>query len=786
MAITGSDKAYLYALSGVARSGATRSGYVSGLVFVSVGGIQMGHKRTPGAPCIQMDSLVITDELNETPNTCTFRVNGTVPAQGSEVIITLGSTNNSTRLFAGHVLSSTQSYFETPANLRSDVSCVDYTWLFSFEKVTKRYVNQSATVIARDLVSTYAAVNGFTTSNVAADLPSIPEITFTNEDLGEALSRVATRIGGYWYVDYHKDVHLFFTDTGTPPAALVPTHRSLAQVTKDADRTQTLSRVYVEGRGSRLLNAVAVGDTHLPLEAVDMFQVAPDVFAKASFQGASGGAQHITYTGVVVGGGGAIIGPGVAPGGAPDVVGTIGTGAAVTPGGHNYAFTYVTAAGESLPSVIVNIQMAALANPLQAADVGFADDTYVGLHVKGGKYKIQYTYVNRTGGVKETLPSPPSGTAIASNKPGASGGACLFYVPRSTDPSVNELGIYCTTNNGSTFYFSAYWPIPAGSGLIQVQTGSTSDATIVTRPGPPTANTYLQNQVNVSGIAAGPSTVTSRKLYRSVATPPGLTTLKLLATLADNTTTTYVDKLADASLGANAPATDTSGLKQPEGQINPGDTTIRVSSTAPFVAEGGWAVIGNGEQVIRYTGLTSTSLTGVPANGIGAVTAVIVYNSTISAAPMLTGIPASGAYALAQPLTSGDEVYLFVRVDDTARRADLAAAFGGSGNREEWVQDRRLSIPEARARAAATLAQRVLDQVRVTYTCRDLNTRSGKDVVVNLPAPTNIVGTFKIQHVTISNFRPYPTQYPTFTVQASSSRFSFEDLLRVATRDVAR
>jgi hypothetical protein len=153
---------------------------------------------------------------------------------------------------------------------------------------------------------------------------------------------------------------------------------------------------------------------------------------------------------------------------------------------------------------------------------------------------------------------------------------------------------------------------------------------------------------------------------------------------------------------------------------------------------------------------------------------------------MLTGIPASGFRSILQALSAGDEIYLVVQVDDATRQAQLAAAVGGTGIREEWVQDRRLSIGEARARGTATLAERALDQIRVGYTSRDLRTRSGLDIVCNLPAPTNLVGTFKIQHVVINNFRPYPTQYPTFTVQASSSRFSFEDLLRLATRDVAR
>ena len=102
----------------------------------------------------------------------------------------------------------------------------------------------------------------------------------------------------------------------------------------------------------------------------------------------------------------------------------------------------------------------------------------------------------------------------------------------------------------------------------------------------------------------------------------------------------------------------------------------------------------------------------------------------------------------------------------------------GPGIREEWVQDRRLSIPEARARGNATLALRPLEDVTITYRCRDLRTASGKTITVNLPAPTNVSGTFKIQTVTIANFRPYPTQYPTYTVTASSRHFNFEDWLR--------
>ena len=266
------------------------------------------------------------------------------------------------------------------------------------------------------------------------------------------------------------------------------------------------------------------------------------------------------------------------------------------------------------------------------------------------------------------------------------------------------------------------------------------------------ANTTGQNRVQVSAIPIGAATVTARKLYRTAA---NAAQLKLLTTIANNTATTYTDSTPDASLGANIPITDTSGLLQPAGQIPAGATTIPVAGTVAFQSTGGWAVIGNGEQVIRYTGLGPGSLTGIPASGIGAVTAAISFNSTITAAAMLTGIPASGARAIQYGLTAGGELYLVVQVDDTARQTALAASIGGGpGVREEWIQDRRLSITEARARGQATLAWRPLDHVTLAYRCRDVQTAAGQTVTATFPAPINISATLKLQTVTIDNFRP--------------------------------
>lgn len=68
------------------------------------------------------------------------------------------------------------------------------------------------------------------------------------------------------------------------------------------------------------------------------------------------------------------------------------------------------------------------------------------------------------------------------------------------------------------------------------------------------ADKTANGKVAVSAIPTGGSVVTSRKLYRTQA---GGSAYLLLATIADNTTTTYTDNIADASLGAGCPTTNT-------------------------------------------------------------------------------------------------------------------------------------------------------------------------------------------------------------------------------------
>jgi len=296
-----------------------------------------------------------------------------------------------------------------------------------------------------------------------------------------------------------------------------------------------------------------------------------------------------------------------------------------------------------------------------------------------------------------------------------------------------------------------------------------------------TVGTAQAAQVQLSAIPLGAAAVTARVVYRTKA---GVSQLQLLVTLADNTTTTYVDVKADATLGANAPTSDTSALQQPLGNVLAGSPTLPCASVAAFLPSGGWAMVGS--QNVRYTGMSGNAITGIPATGPGAITATITYNTTVVAAAMLTGIPTTGLGTIKYTILKGDPVNVFVQVDDLAAQAAVRAQLPGSdGIIEDELQDGRLSYTEGRARCQARLdllgardVDGLVGAISVTYRCRDTNTIAGATVAINVGPPINLRGTYLIQRVSVAQFH-VPNLNPTYTVEASSLRFSAEDMLRL-------
>jgi len=1145
----------MYAQGGVARGGATRGGYTDGRLYLSISGRQLATTHPPGA-FVLLANVTVNDILNDTPNTCAFDVIGAAPPLGGEIVMTLGSINRLTRLFGGVVLTVTQeALVNNPANVVYHVKGIDHTWAFNGDKVNAGYTTENADDVAIDLVTRFT--HGYTTKHIQRALAQLDVTTFTNQDPSASLTQIVKRIGGYWYVDYVRDVHLFIGDEPQQPnpVPLTPAHRTLApNPTVTNDLSQMITRVDVEGGGGNALSAIAPGETILPVDTPVWYPTTGGIVATAP--------QRITYASVDQGSGGSLVGPGQAPTAAP--LATIAAGAGVETGAHDYAVTWVTASGETKPSPRTTVTVGAIAppttTPALAVQAGPGPD--IGLHW------YQVTFTNASG---ETTPGPYLSTGLETkvfpnpnqqptvtsfndgyghlqsgwnvgdgisfaysygldasdaipftqetglspqanffiNGQGSPSGMQNVKImgPYHPDPNVKRIHMWYSHLSGPWTWFatgdianqpgnSSGWSVllfggtlttgvnppasnavlktvvlsgiptgpsslvtarkiyrtKAGVGVFQylatlndntttTYTDTTPDASLGANA--PTVNTAAGNTVSVAALSIGPSTVTARNVYR---TPIGNGQLKLVATIANNTATTYTDSTADASLGANAPTLDTSGLAQPTGNVLPGASAIPVASVAAFNVFGGWAVIGNGQQVIRYSGISGSTLIGIGplvalpttggsgggagdygglqttgasgiaaqgnagganagtagsggsggsgggatgsgsagvagsparqpggpgltsgingtvsvygvggsggeqyngtagaavvprtgngghaggggrspkasgsagASGIvilayptgsltatggtittdggantvhtfttndtfkvtsgaatvaylvvaggggagmgsaafrgaggggaggvlagsvaigvgtypvtvgvggaaatdstltgqsgtassfgiyttaggggggaadtpanlatlsGAIVAAIAWGSTITAAPALRGIPTSGDGSVWWSIAKGSPINVVARADNLSAQQQLAALLGGAatGIVSAYVQDNRLSYTEALARAQAELDLHDAIDVQIQYVCRDPTTAAGLTIAINLPAPTSLVGSFKIQSVTVTGFEYAPGTQPTYTVQASSSRFSLEDLLRLA------
>jgi len=165
-------------------------------------------RRQPG--------IVINDTLNNTPNTCNFRVDGrsNVPAVG-EMVEIKDSFDGDRLLFRGTAQSVGQNYVEDELNW--DVTAIDFTWLLNRRRPFGFYFNTSVSVIVKDLIARFAP--GFTSAHVQTNLAKVTATFDGSRDLATCFSDLALAIGGgHWYVDYDQDVHFFHI----VPAGLIP------------------------------------------------------------------------------------------------------------------------------------------------------------------------------------------------------------------------------------------------------------------------------------------------------------------------------------------------------------------------------------------------------------------------------------------------------------------------------------------------------------------------------------------------------------------------------------
>lgn len=257
MALTGSQKAYLQARSGIARSGAIRSNYVFPLTgAITAGGVNITRY-------VEYGTLRVTQQLNEQPDTCAFAARITDAAiqsalvVGKDVVIGLGGPTENA-LFGGRILTTQTTRGPNRIAAVCSVMCADYLQVVDSEYlVTYNWPAQSTTTTILDLCKRFTSKTAnfvaISTVGVQANLPNHAAFGVSNERFSTVLRRLVTLFptGGGFYIDPLKVLHVWegASEPGmTNPQPLTIDLPSLKAFAETVDNSQQRDAVIVEGR----------------------------------------------------------------------------------------------------------------------------------------------------------------------------------------------------------------------------------------------------------------------------------------------------------------------------------------------------------------------------------------------------------------------------------------------------------------------------------------------------------------------------------------------------------
>lgn len=727
----------LYALSGVARSGATRSNYTTPKPFISIAGVEYGTGRVTDSQKVDYGSLTVTDLMTSTPNTCSFVARGFDPQEGQEVLVRLGSKNNGQRVFGGIVLNRDHHYQVAPGQYGCQVNCIDYTWHLTRQLVRATYTSISATTIAQAVI---ALVPGMSSAGVAANLAAV-SVTWTDITVDAAMQQLAALVGGYYYVDYNKVVHLYTSDTSvTNPTDLTSAHPTLMALRHQHDLSQIVTRVRVSGSSARAYAGVSAGATSLGVTDVTPF-------ASSGYALVDG--MRISYSSIS----GAFSAPNL----------NSWTTQSAPPAVYKHAI-WVSTLG----------YFVAVGNGAGATSVDGI--TWTARTMPAGQHhRVAWSSTlgllaasNDSG----TISTSPDGITWTTRSPAEANqwyGICWS----------STLGMFCavayngthqvaTSTNGTTWSLATAAAVQNWGAVVWADGPNVFAAVATTGAGTSvmtsadgvtwTGRTGYYSMVDVAWngsllVAVGGSP------DRIATSPDGVTwTTRTSPSAVTWNTVIWASEL---SLWIAMSQTSTAVMSSSDGITW---TAATCSQTAL------WESVVWSPTAGRIVGLGQTA--GTPK---------LSTNDTTLLYRTLAGIPASGQYSLSAAVAANDTITYEAQVDDLTAQAALAALIGGSdtGVVEEVLAAGAVTSTAAIAYGTAELTLRKNALVTVTYTSRDPNTYSGRTVTVSLASPTSLSGTFMIQRVTVSAFQP--ALFPTYSVTAVSTLYRIEDVLRQLT-----
>lgn len=749
----------------VMRLNAARLNYYEPLTLAIIGGADRSKY-------VRIEGAAVQHVLNDAPDTASVRVHGFVPVAGQPFALYHGDRSTDLQLFGGRILETTVLYESKKNNVAYDIQAIDPTWLLNRRRVLGRFVGLGATDILTSIIGTYAPGTPLTST---IGNPVIDEITFTNEPIATCLTAICERIGAYWTMDYAGAIAVFF-DTGVTAAPITDNDaRGASDLQLSEDLSQVVTRVLLRGGGGEALVDVALGAAEIPVTEDGWYSDAGGIVEVAS--------QRVTYGGVRGRGTtGAIVGTLTTPTAALQVA--VSHGAGLAAGTYRYAQTLTNATGETLPGPLATASPGAPVPPLVKSamrDSGMYSWPGDGM-TPGGRYAWRVHVLLEGGGV---VLGPPTEYYTATSTEWE-----IYLGPAVRDPvtghwynsgimvsgpaRIVQTVVSRTVNGGAAWFSEYHWDtesVGTSSGWARIP-NTRNDSDLTAQPPYPTGPIAALNKVTVSGIEAASGGFSGTKLYRTTA---GGAQLRLLAT---NPASPYVDTVTDAALGVNAPTTDTAQVPTSNARVPIGSTVLVVSSTQPFTADGGagWAQVGN--IPIRYTGVSGGQLTGIPAVGVGSLTATVQYGAQVLVIARLIGVA-----GLTRALKAGDAVTLRIELDDAAAQAALGAKLGGSaadGIVEEVYSDTRMTVVELLNYGKALLLDRKDPRLTLRFVTRDTSVQVGRLVALRLTTPP-IWGDFRIQRITFDEIAisgGLARTAPRRTVEASNKLYTFADLLR--------
>jgi len=277
------------ARSNVAHSGNVHSGDFVQSFAITVAGTDRTTK-------MWSDEGTITDILGSEPSQFQGKARGFPLTEGSEVKIFNGGIDVGVPYFCGHVVTSAPASQRKADQVAYDFTARDYTWFMDqHSRVTGYYENIGVNTLVRQLLASFAP-SGFFGGYLPSTLGTVTAISFENELLSVAITRIADQVSGgaFWSCEYDKTVSMWLASEDNPrwagTALTVTDTTDQRKITYSVDLTQVRTRVIWEGGGGQTTSLVGAGASTIPVNEIGWYG--------SSGGTVRGGTSIITYTGV--------------------------------------------------------------------------------------------------------------------------------------------------------------------------------------------------------------------------------------------------------------------------------------------------------------------------------------------------------------------------------------------------------------------------------------------------------------------------------------------------------